>query len=105
MAFKKGHKGYKPKGTKEKKTKQWEELGLMHEQGGADYANKILKAYGNGSINPDGSINTEMADKYMEHYKNLLEYFKPKQARVESIITGDVSLTSIKFEDAEDSKD
>ena len=87
MPFKKGHKktGGKKQGSKNVKTKQWEELGLMHEECGAATAQKILKAYGDKAIKDDGTINPEFADKYMDHYKNLLEYFKPKQARVETI--------------------
>ena len=102
--FGKGNKG-KPKGATSQKTKQWDELGLMHEEGGAETAQKILKAYGEKAIKENGDINPEFADRYMDHYKNLLEYFKPKQARVENIVTADVSVTGIKFEDAKDSKD
>ena len=32
----------------------------------------------------------------------LLEFTTPKQARVESVITGDVSINSVRFEDAKD---
>ena len=103
--FQKGHKGFKPKGTKEKKTKQWEELGLMHEEGGAETANKILNAYAKKAIKLDGTVDEDSADKFMDHYKSLLEYFKPKQARVESVISGDIGISSIKFEDADGSKD
>lgn len=85
--FQKGHKGFKPKGTKEKKTKQWEELGLMHEEGGAETANKILMAYAKKAVKKDGSIDDEAAGKFMDHYKSLLEYFKPKQARVDTNVS------------------
>lgn len=97
MPFQKGHSGYKKKGTKERKTKQWEELGLMHEEGGAETAQKILKAYGKKAIKEDGTINPEFADKFMDHYKNLLEYFKPKQARVENVQENEV-IVKVKHE-------
>ena len=38
-------------------------------------------------------------------YLKTLEYFKPKQARVESIHSGDVSVSSLLFEDAEKNTD
>jgi len=98
MAFKDGHKkvGGITAGGKHPKTKQWEELGLMHEEGGADTANKIMSAYAKASINDDGSINDEAAEKFMEHYKSLLEYFKPKQSRVENRQDGDTIIRIVR---------
>lgn len=91
MAFKKGREktGGAKTGSKHIKTRQWEALGLMHEEGGAETAKKILKALGEKAFKEDGSINVDMAIKYMNIYNTTLEYFKPKQARVENVNKGE----------------
>lgn len=80
--FQKGNPG-KPKGAIHLKTKQWDALGLMHEESGAETAKKIMDKYAELSFDMDGSINDKYAEKFMEHYKAILEYFKPKQSRIE----------------------
>ena len=99
MAFEKGQSGNpkgKPKGAKGKKTKQWEELGLMHEEGGAATANKIMNYYADKAFGNGGIIDEEKADKFMDHYKSLLEYFKPKQSRVENQHEGETTIRVIR---------
>ncbi len=94
--FGKGNKG-KPKGSKGRKTAQREELAdsITGEQ--ADHVSNYMAELWEGG--------KESKREAAELYLKTVEYFKPKQARVESIITGDVSLTSVRFEDAKDSKD
>ena len=100
MAFKKGESGNpkgKPKGAKGKKTEQWEAIGEAISGKHAEAFNDFMDELWSGG--QDKKL--QAADLYLK----TVEYFKPKQARVESIVTADVSLTSIKFEDAKDSKD
>lgn len=73
MAFKKGESGNlngKPKGTKSEKTLAWEHLGDFITEAGAERVKQILS--------------TCSPDKFMVYYPILLEYFKPKQQRVET---------------------
>jgi DNA-binding Lrp family transcriptional regulator len=63
-----GHGGLKPKGAVSEKTKMWNELGEWFVQAGAAKCMRIMN---------------EMEDEeYIKHYTALLEYFKPKQARI-----------------------
>ena len=103
--FQKGHNGFKPKGALSQKTKDWDELGLMHQQGGAAKAKKILEAYGDLAFDDDGELNIKFADKFMDHYLNTLEYFKSKQSRVETSIKLDNTVSSLIFEDAKEDTD
>lgn len=101
MPFKKGEisnpKG-KPKGTKAKKTTQWEALAdsITGEQAErfAKYMNKLW-------TDEDPKKQAEAAELFIK----TVEYFKPKQARVESHIEGNFGVSSIRFEDAKSSKD
>ena len=68
----------RPKGAKSKKTVEWEALGEAITTRHADRFNKILKDL------PD--------DKFANKFIQVLEYFKPKQARVENVHQGDVSI-------------
>jgi hypothetical protein len=68
----------RPKGAKSKKTVEWEALGEAITTRHADRFNKILKDL------PD--------DKFADKFLQVLEYFKPKQARVENVHQGDVSI-------------
>ena len=69
MAAPKGHKGYKPKGSKSNKTIAWQNLGEFITEQGAERLKKIL---------------TESDDAtFMKTYIQLIEYFKPKQSRTE----------------------
>jgi hypothetical protein len=97
MPFKKGNIG-RPKGTKGKKTEQWEALAntLTGDQS-AKFA-KLMDTLWDSEETKDQLIAAEL-------YIKMVEYFKPKQARVETNITGDISVNSIKFEDAKNSKD
>ena len=101
MPFKKGHisnpKG-KPIGTKAKKTKQWEALAdsITGEQS-AMFAKYMAKLW-----NDKDPKNQQLA---ADLFIRTVEYFKPKQARVESHIEGNFGVSSIRFEDANSSKD
>ncbi len=68
--FKKGHKGYKPKGAVSEKTKAWENLGEFITETGAERIKTIL-----ASCEPED---------FIKYYTLLLEYFKPKLGRVEN---------------------
>jgi|WetSurMetagenome_2_1015567.scaffolds.fasta_scaffold320110_2 hypothetical protein len=59
----------KPRGSKHKKTQEWETLGRYVCEGGVKRYLKLLKML-------------PSAD-YMEHYEHVLEYFKPRLARIE----------------------
>lgn len=59
----------KPPGTKNERTKQWEELGKALVDRHAERANRVLD-------------NLE-DDKFIDQFGKLLEYFKPKLARSE----------------------
>jgi len=54
----------KPKGTKAKRTIQWEQLGEFITQSGAERAVKVLKSL--------------QDDEFLDQYNKLLNYFKPK---------------------------
>jgi hypothetical protein len=59
----------RPAGSKNERTKQWEDLGEALLTRHAERANRIMETM------PD--------DKFLDNYGKLLEYFKPKQARTE----------------------
>lgn len=59
----------RPSGSKNERTKQWEDLGEALLTRHAERANRIMDTM------PD--------DKFLDNYGKLLEYFKPKQARTE----------------------
>jgi len=97
MPFKKGHSGYR-KGAKGKKTEQWEAIGEAISGKHAASFNSLMD-----ELWTSGSRDNKLlaADLYLK----TLEYFKPKQARQETIHSGDIGLSTIRFEDAEGSKD
>lgn len=68
--FKKGNKG-KPKGAKSSKTLEWEAFGKELLEHGMPRALEVLQ--------------TCEDEKFLNHFTNLLEYFKPKLARVDSL--------------------
>jgi hypothetical protein len=83
MGFEKGRKktGGKPKGHKDEKTKAWEDLGEYITSRCAERAIDIM---------------AKSSDKdFMLHFNNLLEYFKPKQARVEQNINRDEQVIKV----------
>ena len=59
----------KPKGIKNKKTLEWEQLGEAIQNAHTERFNKILENL------PD--------EKFSDKYLQILEYFKPKQQRTE----------------------
>lgn len=83
MGFQKGHKkvGGVKKGQKQKRTIQWEEFGRDLLESGLPRAKKIMA--------------TAKDEKFMEYFKDLLEYFKPKLARAEVQVEGDLNVTSV----------
>ena len=91
--FQKGHKGHKPKGAKGKKTEQWEALANTLTGDQSDKFAKLMNTLWDSDKIKDQLLAAEL-------YIKMVEYFKPKQARVESVISGDLSVNSIKFEDA-----
>lgn len=96
MPFKKGQSGNvkgKPKGAKGKKTEQWEALAdSITGQQAENFQNFMNELW----------LSDEMKDKTLaaELFIKTVEYFKPKQARVETMIDGQLSVNAIKFEDA-----
>jgi DNA-binding Lrp family transcriptional regulator len=69
--FEKGKSGNpngRPVGTVSEKVKMWNELGEWFVQEGAQKCMRIM--------------NDMEDEEYIKHYTALLEYFKPKQARV-----------------------
>jgi len=100
MPFKKGQSGNikgKPKGAKGVKTKQWEAIGEAISGEHAEKFNEYMNKLWGGTMKDQASA--------AELYLKTVEYFKPKQARVESVISGDLSVSSIKFEDAKKDED
>ena len=71
MAAPKGHKGFKPKGSKHIKTIEWENFGKELLEKGMPRALEIM--------------DTCEDEKFMNHFTGLLEYFKPKLARIDNL--------------------
>lgn len=88
MPFEEGNKG-RPKGVKNRKTQAWDELGDFITKEGAKSAMRIINHYGEMVQKEDGTEEIRNPDKFLLHYSNLLEYFKPKQARVENVQDGE----------------
>ena len=71
MPFEKGISGNpsgRPQGAVSDKVRMWNELGEWFVQEGADKCMRIM--------------NDMEDEEYIKHYTALLEYFKPKQARI-----------------------
>lgn len=82
MGFKKGvvtNPNGKPKGTLSKKTLEWEEFGKQLLENGLPRAIEILQTCDD--------------EKFIAQFTNLLEYFKPKLARSEVNLEGEVKHT------------
>lgn len=82
MGFKKGvvtNPNGKPKGTLSKKTLEWEEFGKQLLENGLPRAIEILQTCDD--------------EKFIAQFTNLLEYFKPKLARSEVNVEGEVKHT------------
>lgn len=88
--FEKGNPG-KPVGAKSEKTLAWEYLGEFITETGAKRVKDILA--------------TCTPDKFMIYYPMLLEYFKPKLARVDNLKLpeGTAPLTKIEIIDSTES--
>lgn len=85
MPFKKGQSGNnkgRPTGAKSEKTIQWEELGEALIARHSERANQIMSTCDD--------------DVFMDNYTKLLEYFKPKQARVEMKSEGNITVEFIR---------
>ena len=88
MPFKKGQSGNpagRKKGSKDKKTEQWERLGRQLTEESTEKVSEIMKA-----------LAKEDPDKFMNYYFQLIEYFKPRQSRVEQKTELDLSEKIIK---------
>lgn len=81
MAFQKGHKkvGGVTKGTKQKRTIEWEAFGRELLEKGLPRALEILQ--------------TCEDEQFMHHFEKYLEYFRPKLARTE--LSGSVEVKTI----------
>lgn len=92
MPFEKGHNGHKPKGSKSKRVVEWEEFGKELLQKGLPRALEIM--------------DTCRDDQFLNHFTNLLEYFKPKLARVDNLELppGTKPLTKIEIVDTTQSQ-
>lgn len=51
---------------------------------GAETAMNIINSYAEIVTKEDGSKEFRNPDKFLLHYSNLMEYFKPKQSRVDA---------------------
>ncbi len=92
MPFKKGNKG-RPVGSKNIKTIQWEALSDSIVELHTSEFNEYLISLWNGD-----DKQKELACNY---FLKVLEYFKPKQARIESIILDEqLTISHIIFTDA-----
>ncbi|MFT7036025.1 MAG: hypothetical protein ACJA2S_004552 [Cyclobacteriaceae bacterium] len=98
MPFIKGQpkKGGKTKGTKNEKTKAWNELGEFITTCGAQKAMDIINSYGEIVVKEDGTKGYRNSEKFLMHYTNLVEFFRPKQSRVESTVQSE-EVTTIEF--------
>lgn len=94
--FKKGHKGYKPKGAISEKTAIWEEIGDWFKEDGLGLYTEALSEMLESS-------NKISKLEGMKRYEALLEYFKPKLSRTDSSIKheGSVPITINKTYDKE----
>lgn len=91
MPFEKGQSGNpsgKPKGAKSEKTTQWELLHSSIVGQHADRFNTILKNWAE-SGDPD------QEQMFSDAYIKVLEYFKPKQARVSHVGETDAPITIV----------
>ena len=100
MAFKKGQSGNplgKAKGTKNSKTKEWEVLADSITESHSQNFNKFMGKLWAGS----------MEDQYKaaQLYLQVLKYFKPKMASIQSTINEPESVSKIIFVDAKRRKD
>ena len=95
MAFKKGQSGNplgKAKGTKNKKSKQWEVLSNSITEEQAEKFNNYLNELWEGS--PEDQY------KASQLFLNVLKYFKPKMASIQASISDRNTVHKIIFEDA-----
>ena len=82
MPFEKGHKGYKPKGSKAKKTLQWEALGeAIRNEHTEKFNQELAKLEGKD---------------FIQAYSNVLEYFEPKKQRIEGDIDNELVIRVVR---------
>jgi hypothetical protein len=86
----------RPKGALSVKTKAWDQLGEFFTTSGAEKAMDIINYYGEIVVKEDGSKDYRNPDKFLLHYTNIMEYFKPKQSRVEAMVKSE-EVTKITF--------
>jgi hypothetical protein len=80
--FKKGQSGNangRPKGAKGVKTLEWEEFGRKLLSAGTKRASRILEESND--------------EEFMKYYLHLVEYWKPKQQRIESVNQNDTQIS------------
>lgn len=77
--FKKGNQG-KPKGAVSEKTKMWEQLGEFIVNEGAERAMKYLKTLDD--------------EAFFSRFTTMLDYFKPKQQRTYTEVSGELVQTT-----------
>jgi len=65
----------RPKGSKNRKTKAWEELGKYMVEEGTERVREVLRNCNN--------------DEFLKHFKDLLQYFKPQLQRQQQNITSE----------------
>jgi 23S rRNA U2552 (ribose-2'-O)-methylase RlmE/FtsJ len=92
MAYKKGESGNikgKPKGLKAKKTLEWESLSeSIINKHSAKFNEILTKLF--------DSKDSKEQQKGVDTYLQVLEYFKPKQSRVESTVKSE-EVTKVTF--------
>ena len=86
----------RPKGTVSKKTLAWDQLGAFFTTSGAEKAMEIINHYAEIVEKEDGTKDYRNPDKFLLHYTNIMEYFKPKQSRVESTVKSE-EVTKVTF--------
>ena len=99
MKFEKGHKklGGKVKGTKNKATV------LLKER--RDVALALVDDVLNFVREEIASTDTDRKFRAIDKLSPILPFILPKLASIDAAITGDLSVNSIKFEDAKSNKD
>lgn len=86
----KGHGGLKPKGAVSKKTEQWKMIGEYLANEGAERFAKVM-------------IDSEDKE-FMQYYRDILEYFKPKLSRSDQNNTGELNI-NVNYTDPDRSDD
>lgn len=90
QGFQKGNQWAKlKKGTKSRKVQEWEYMGAkMIGEATIGYLDNLEKLFAGEEL-------TEIELEAMNRYEKLLEYFKPKQARIETKHEGEIELKGV----------